>query len=101
MLSLGTYLTTLGHPAPSWSQYIKDMQVIATHFDEPRAIYVWGFNGGTEPIAVVLPWDVEKAKDAHEAQGEAGEAGVPMVMGWSEGEYVFYPAPVEPLPEKE
>jgi len=101
--SFFTYMTTLGHPVPLWGMpgKVNDMKVIAIELVEPKAIYVWGYNGGDEPIAVVLPWDQEQAKEAYEAQGEAGEAGVPLVMGWSEGEYVFHPAPVEPLPEKE
>ena len=71
------FMQCLGSPIPRWALLQKnEMDVIAIYFDEPKAIYVWGYmEGKIDPIVVQLPFSIETAEKMYETQEEAVEQG--------------------------
>src|SRR5262245_31901733 len=66
------YAQALGFPRPQWASSVKNMEVVSIIYDEPNAIYLWGFEPGTdEPQALTLPWSKKDAKEAREVQEAA------------------------------
>ncbi len=98
----------MGTPRPATHEMLAswdDLQVLAYELDEGRAIYLWVQR--EQPVAYQLPWTMDQARQLHEAaqQAEQEERGLRMKRetptNSAEGEWVFYPEPVHPLPPKD
>jgi hypothetical protein len=80
-----------------------EIQVVAYHLKEGEGIYLWVLE--KEPRAYRIPWDMERAKQLRKAGQDAQEQGQGLMMdlsrGFPEGDWVFYPEPVEELPPKQ
>lgn len=103
---------TLGQPAPEAVSIIngRDVRVLSYHLAPGEAIYLWTLTGGSDvPIYYELPWSEGDARELHEAaaQGQGVEARIgvdnelpPGEESLEDREPMFWPAPVQPLPEK-
>lgn len=101
----------LGRPKPTnleWAaRNVSEATVVAAEMHEGEAIYLWlRLDEIPEPRAYVLPWSMAAARQLHQAQGRAEEAGTevrmrgPFTDADLGGERMFYAAPQPPLPPK-
>ncbi len=111
----GAALSAMGQPRPIWTMYPQpaEVTIISYVLDEPRAIYLW-VASPTGPMAIVLPWNEQKAAQLHTAGEAAKKAhtalkgklskakGRPGELGTKDDEKpIFYPEPQRPLPPKQ
>ena len=68
---------SLGRPIPANLLFNKvDLEVVAVQMVEPVAIYVWAYpEGSNTPVAIVLPWQQEKASEVAGVMAEVREQG--------------------------
>lgn len=101
----------LGRPKPvtlEWAMAaVPETTVLGASVRENEAIYLWlRFDGTPEPIAYVLPWNIETAKQLQQAmrQAEADGTGVRMRRPFDStldpNEPLFYAEPQPALPPK-
>ncbi len=101
----------LGRPKPASLEWVArnttEATVLAADMREGEAIYLWlQLEDTPEPRAYVLPWSMAAARQLHQAQGKAEEAGTTVRMRGpfrdadEGGERMFYAAPQPPLPPK-
>lgn len=80
----------------------ENVKVIAATWVEGEAIYLWVQLN--KPIAYVLPWDEETARNLQGTQEAMKETGELMVDGLfdntKDAEVKFYEKPIEKYPEK-
>lgn len=94
--SLLVLTQTLGRPIPQWAALSLKGDVVAVMYEEDVAIYLWVKPSGAAPVAVMLPWKLEEAKETRKKIKE----GEPLEFD-SEMETPIHPKPVQPLPPKE
>ena len=114
LLMAGGYIglmEILGRPKPmqvAWTaEKAEETTVIAAHFIEGEAIYLWLESGDAPvPRAYVLPWSMENAKQLNEATRQAEAEGTVVQMRKQSraenesDEPLFYARPQAPLPDK-
>ncbi len=101
----------LGRPKPvtlEWAMgAVPEATVLGASMRENEAIYLWlRFDGIPEPIAYVLPWNMETAKQLQQAMAQAEADGTvvrmrrPFESDRDPSEPLFYAEPQPPLPTK-
>jgi hypothetical protein len=89
---------------PKYVEQVEESTVISFVLSEGKAIFLWLDVGSDMPLYVAIPWSREKAEQLIQAQTEAEGNGTVVKVRKSDQteveEMMFYPAPVEALPEK-
>lgn len=102
----------LSRPKPVSIEWLaapdEDAKVVAAYMDEDEAIYLWlKLAGEGEPRAYRMPWHEQRARELHEAQQAAEQAGTEVVMRKPfarddrESPPMFHPEPQEAPPPKQ
>ncbi len=99
----------IGRPKPVRIEWRDPSKVIllAHKFVEGKAIYLWiSVPGNDTPMAYVLPWSLETAKDIQRAQREGkGQRGVVIEdlfkKSWENRKPMIYAMPQRAMPPKQ